>query len=94
MNNALSVITAILGAIIGLAILSVLISPNAETSNVVGATGNALANILKAATAPVTGAANNGNLGNNANTSVGGTLSGINSGLTSVNSILGSLQST
>lgn len=68
MNNAFSVITAILGAIIGLAIISVLISPNAKTGTVIGATGTALSNILRAATAPVTGAANAGNLGANTQT--------------------------
>jgi len=71
-GNTLAVISAILGALIGLAIISVLISPNAQTSTVVGATGSALANILRAATAPVTGAANNGNLGLNAQTAIAG----------------------
>lgn len=42
-------------AIIGVAILAVLVSKNANTSNVVQAGGNAFATMLNAATSPVTG---------------------------------------
>lgn len=42
-------------AIIGVAILAVLVSPKAQTSQVVTSSGNAFATALAAATAPVTG---------------------------------------
>lgn len=48
-------IVTIATAIIGVAILAVLVSKNADTSNVLTAAGSAFAKALGAATAPVTG---------------------------------------
>jgi len=48
-------ITTVILAIIGVAIIAVLVSRNAQTGQVLGAGGNALSQILGAATAPVTG---------------------------------------
>lgn len=43
-------------AIVGVAILAVLVSKNANTSGVIGASGSAFSNALSAAEAPITGA--------------------------------------
>lgn len=48
-------IVTIVTAIIGVAILAVLVSKSANTSGVISAGGSALAQDLSAATAPVTG---------------------------------------
>lgn len=53
MNNALSAMLAIVGGIIGLATLSVILSPRAQTSNVVMSTGGALSTVIRAAVSPV-----------------------------------------
>lgn len=55
-------LVAIATAIIGVAILAVLVSKNANTSGVITSAGNAFAADLGAATAPVTGGGF-GNLG-------------------------------
>ena len=55
MNQITEQISAILLAVVGVAIISVLVSKNANTSGVLNAGGNALAKILGAATAPVSG---------------------------------------
>ena len=55
MNNIWSGVVAILMAIIGVAILSVLVSNKANTANVLNAGSGAFANALSAAMAPVTG---------------------------------------
>ena len=49
-----SVVT-VLTAIIGVAIIAVLVSRNADTANVIGAGGSAFSNILGVAISPVTG---------------------------------------
>jgi uncharacterized membrane protein (Fun14 family) len=49
-----SVVT-IATAIVGVAILAVLVSRQSNTAGVITAGGNAFANMLRAATAPVTG---------------------------------------
>lgn len=72
MNNALEPIVTIATAIIGVAILSVLVSRKADTANVLSAFGQAFANMLSAATAPVTGASVAPNVG-------GGTFGGLGS---------------
>lgn len=58
-------ITTIVLAIIGVAIIAVIVSRNANTSSVISAASGGLAQDLSAATAPVTGAtsSNLGNLG-------------------------------
>lgn len=70
MNDVVGPIVTIATAIIGVAILSVLVSNKSNTSGVLGAFGNMFANMLSAATGPVTG--------NNATPQVGsGTLGGL-----------------
>jgi hypothetical protein len=54
-------IVTVLTAIVGVAILSVLVSRNSQTPKVVESFGNAFSGALRAATAPVT---NSGGLGN------------------------------
>lgn len=56
-DQLISSTTAVVMALIGVAILAVLVSRNAATSQVIGAGGNALSNVLSAAMGPVTGSA-------------------------------------
>lgn len=56
LNKAFGEIMVILSSVVGLALVAVLVSKQANTSNVIGAGGNAFSNIIKAATSPVTGA--------------------------------------
>ena len=56
MNQITEQVSAILLAVVGVAIISVLVSKNANTSGVLSAGGSAFAQILGAATAPVSGA--------------------------------------
>lgn len=53
-------IATIATAIIGVAILAVLVSKNAQTPAVIKAAGNAFSGALNAATGPVTGGATSG----------------------------------
>ena len=46
---------AIVGGVLGLAIISVLVSPKAQTSSVLTASGGALSTVIGAAVSPVTG---------------------------------------
>jgi len=46
-------IVQVLVAIVGVAMIAVLVSRNAQTANVIGATGEAFGNALAAATGPV-----------------------------------------
>lgn len=55
MNSATSAILAIVGGIISLAIISVLVSRQAQTPAVLGAAGGALSTVIGAAVSPVTG---------------------------------------
>jgi hypothetical protein len=48
-------VLAIVSSVIGLAVVSVVLSNNAATSQVIGAGGQALSSVIGAATAPVTG---------------------------------------
>lgn len=48
-------LTGILLAIVGLAVIAVILSPSANTSNVVNAGGSGFINAIKCAVAPVTG---------------------------------------
>lgn len=57
-----SVIT-VLTAIIGVAIIAVLVSKQANTSSVIGAAGKAFSQVLGAAVNPVSNASGLGNLG-------------------------------
>lgn len=53
MNKAMEQVTVIALAIIGVAILAVLVSRNANTTRVISATSNAFNEALRAATGPV-----------------------------------------
>jgi hypothetical protein len=55
MNGIGGQIVTILTAIIGVAIVAVLVSKNAQTAGVLTAGGNAFSSALNAATKPVTG---------------------------------------
>lgn len=55
MDDALRTITGVLTAIIGLAILAVILGQNSQTSKVIGAVTSGLANDIKAADGPVLG---------------------------------------
>jgi PRD1 phage membrane DNA delivery len=51
-------------AVIGLAIIAVLVSGNAQTGNVLSSAGNSFAQIIGAAESPVSGGSTLGNLAN------------------------------
>lgn len=53
MNNAISAGIAVVSGFIGLAILSVLVSPRAQTASVITSTGGALSTVIRAAVSPV-----------------------------------------
>ena len=55
-RNILEPIVTIAAGVIGVAIIAVLVSKNAQTPQVLGAAGSAFSNVLSAATGPVTGA--------------------------------------
>lgn len=55
MNAATETIVTILTAIVGVAIISVLVSKNSNTAGVLQAAGSAFSNALNVATGPVTG---------------------------------------
>lgn len=54
-DNLISSIVTVLTAIIGIAIIAVLVSNKAQTSQVIGAGGNAFSQAIEAAVGPVTG---------------------------------------
>lgn len=58
MNELTNAVVTIATAIVGVAILAVLVSQRANTAGVLQAGGSAFAQALSAATAPVTGASN------------------------------------
>jgi membrane DNA delivery protein len=58
-NDFAPAIVAVLASIIGLAIISVLVSQKAQTGSVINAAGSALSSIIGAAVSPVTGATGN-----------------------------------
>lgn len=55
MDRAVTELGTFLGAIIGLAVISVIFSKNAATGPVITSAGNALANVIRAAVSPVSG---------------------------------------
>lgn len=55
MNNILEPVVTISLAIVGLAIIAVLVSKNANTAGVLSAYGNTFGTMIGSATAPVTG---------------------------------------
>ncbi len=66
-------ITSILTAIVGVAIIAVLVSKNANTSGVISAGGSAFSLDLGTALSPVTGSSGLGNFGNFNSLNVNGT---------------------
>jgi PRD1 phage membrane DNA delivery len=54
-NKAITGIVGVLLAIIGLAIIAALVSPNAQTGNVLTSGAQAIANAIRCALSPVTG---------------------------------------
>lgn len=65
MGNIGPTFLAVIGSVIGLAIVAVLVSQRAQTPSVISAGGSALASIIGAAVAPVTGSGPS-NFGSNA----------------------------
>lgn len=61
MNNTVGQIVTVLTAIVGVAILAVLVSKNAQTPQVIASVGTAFATSLNAATSPVSGGRSFGN---------------------------------
>jgi PRD1 phage membrane DNA delivery len=75
MNTLTEALVTIATAIVGLAIISVLVSNKAQTPAVIQASGSAFSNALAVAESPVTGATYNVNLsypGTDMSTSFGG----------------------
>lgn len=72
MDSALKTALTIFSAIIGLAILSVIISKRSQAPQVIQASATALSTVINAAVNPVATAATNGNLGNNTWSNDGG----------------------
>lgn len=54
MSDWTGTVAAIVTAIIGLAIVAVLVGKNSQTSGVIGSAGTALSNLITAAVSPVT----------------------------------------
>jgi PRD1 phage membrane DNA delivery len=54
-GNAPAAVIGVIGAIIGLAIVAVVVSQRAQTPQVISAGGSALASIINAAVSPVVG---------------------------------------
>ena len=63
MNQLTEAALTVMTAIVGVAILSVLVSRKSQTPAVFSAAGSAFANMLSAATGPVTGAVTAPNVG-------------------------------
>lgn len=64
MDHLLNGVVSIAVAIVGVALLAVLVSRNAQTPAVISSAGNAFASALNAATGPVTGGGFGGSFGN------------------------------
>lgn len=66
MNNLIETIAGVATAIVGVALLAVLVSKNAQTPQVISSAGSAFSAALNAATGPVSGTAGLGgsSLGN------------------------------
>jgi len=54
-DKAITSVIVVLTAIIGVAIVAVVVSKNSDTANVLGAAGKSFSSIIGAAVAPVTG---------------------------------------
>jgi hypothetical protein len=64
MSEGLTVISALASAVIGLAIISVIVSKNANTASVISSAATGFGNIIHAAVQPVSGSGTGGNLAN------------------------------
>lgn len=63
MSDFVNAMLAIVAGVLGLAIVSVLVSQKAQTSSVIQASGSALSNVIAAAVNPVTGTGASGSSG-------------------------------
>lgn len=63
MGKAGEQIVVVLMAIIGVAVLAVIVSKNAQTTSVIGAVASGFNNSLSAALSPITGSTGIGNFG-------------------------------
>jgi len=54
MGNGIGAVVAVLGLIVGLAMVAVLVSQNAQTASILQALGSSGSSLIGAATAPVT----------------------------------------
>ena len=77
-DHLIGSIVTVLTAIIGVAIIAVLVSQKAQTGSVISAAGSAFANDLSAAVAPVTGAQATINTGGSGFTGLGAPIPGLN----------------
>jgi len=68
MNSGMMSLAAIAAGVIGLAILAVLVSKNANTTGVIQAASTGFASVLGAAEAPIGGSGTGGLLSNSAGT--------------------------
>lgn len=66
MNDLATAIVTIIGAIITVALVSVLVSPKAQTAQALNATGGFLSRVIAAAVDPASTASTNGNPARNA----------------------------
>jgi hypothetical protein len=87
MSKAEDALIAIVTGFISLAIISVIISSKAQTPSVISAFGSALANVISAATSPVTGNSATPNVGNGTFGASGGSGGGSIFGSSAVSSI-------
>ncbi len=55
MDRAIDAFISVLAAVIGLAIVAVIVSKNAQTPTVISSAGSALSSVIGAAVSPVTG---------------------------------------
>lgn len=81
MSDLERVLLAIFGGALTLAIVSVILSPQAQTTSVVGAISNMISSIISAATSPVTGrgaVASSGGSGFGSGSSLSGALNSLN----------------
>lgn len=88
MEDLAKVALAIFGGTITLAIISVIVSPQAQTATVINSTSGALSNVIKAATSPVQSGASFGSPAN-----VGGALSSLANAVNAVGSLSSSIGS-
>lgn len=63
MNQTVEAIAGIVAGLIGVAIVAVLVSKNAQTGTVISNAGTALSSVITAATAPVTQASGSNTFG-------------------------------